>query len=945
MLLCLMLTFVASTKAQFSGPGSGTQNSPFLISTAEQLNEIRNDLSAYYRLNADIDLSQWINANMGINGWIPIGTEGMPFSGFLDGQGHSISNLRINRTTNVGFFGSTQNATIKNIKLTDADIKGTDNVGCLIGLMKHSDVENIEISGICVGQNNLGGLIGCVTNSITSVDNIYNYKVSNCISSINVVGTQNVGGLIGSISGKSYCHIPHSGGTHTGGGYNHYYKMESIINQVVEDCKFTGNIEGSDNIGGIIGKVDITSDAFSDNGYGGNYKYYHTSVAQSNVSVESSYINSKTTIKGRSNIGGIVGFSTGAFSSKVGGYTQYNTASANATCLINQCSSATSIKATGDNIGGIVGKSECPTTQIKASCSMGNIQAENNIGGISGIITTGKGNHMIENCYSNGNLYGTSTVGGIIGNAYSCNISKCYNSGNIINRGDYTGGIIGLGSECNVNNSVVATHKIYGEKYINRISGNTGATFTNNYANVLCEIYSKGYLMEINDDEVNGYAIGSSSLKNASFYEGMQWNFEELWTNNNTTPYLRYQTSPVRISDVITTNGFYINGTCYDNGRLFYRNSSEEISETNINNNNWSISIDATPHICLYAQAENKQPSMLTCTDIQIKPSSITLTEHELSLSIGDVHKLEYSLYPSDATSDVVWVSSNAEVAVVNTNGEVTALSNGNTTITVKSIDGTLLDNCLVHVIVPVENVILNTHELLMEKNEKVLLTAVITPSDASNKNLVWISTTPNIANVDDNGYVTANDYGETFIVVKTEDGNKVDYCKVQVIKHVSAISLNCSELTLKVGDSYTLLPIIDPFDATDQKVSWASSNPDIVSVNDGTIKAIKEGVSIIMVKSNDGSKTAICVVTVSNMAGISNTAVSDFSWVYDKSTKIMKINNSSNNDIIQIYTSNGVLAKIVKCSFGVNTINIQDVNSEIVIVRINNNDTFKIVK
>lgn len=883
---------------------------------------------------------------MGTNGWIPIGTEGMPFSGFLDGQGHSISNLRINRTTNVGFFGSTQNATIKNIKLINADVKGTDNVGCLIGLMKHSDVENIELSGRCVGENNSGSLIGCITNSITSVDCIYNYKVSNCISSIDIIGKQNVGGFIGSISGKSYCYIPWHGGTKTQNGYySTYYRMESTINQIIEYCKFTGNIEGSDNIGGVIGKVDINAEAFSDEGYGGNYTFYHTSVAKSNVSVESSFINSKTTIKGSSNIGGIVGFSTGSFSSKVGGYTQYNTAIADATLLINQCSNTTSIEATGDNIGGIVGKSECPTTLIKASCSMGNIQAGNNIGGISGIITTGKENHMIENCYSNGNLYGTSTIGGIVGNAYGCNISKCYNSGNIINRGDYTGGIIGLGAACNVNNSVVATHKIYGEKYINRISGNTGATFTNNYANVLCEIYSKGYLMEINDDEVNGYAIGFSSLKNTSFYEGMQWDFEELWTNNNTTPYFRYQTSPVHISDVITNNGFYINGTCSDNGRLYYRNSSEEISETNINNNTWSISIDATSHICLYAQVENKQPSMLTCTDIKIKPSSITLTEHELSLSIGDVHKLEYSLYPSDATSDVVWVSSNAEVAVVNTNGEVTALSNGNTTITVKTIDGTLLDNCLVHVIVPVENVILNTHELLMEKNEKILLTAVITPSDASNKNLVWISANPNIANVDDNGYVTANDYGKTSIVVQTEDGNKVDYCKVQVIKHVSAISLNCSELTLKVGDSYTLLPTIEPFDATDQTVSWTSSNPDIVSVNDGMIKAIKEGVSIIMVKTNDGSKTAICIVTVGNTTSVSNTATSDFSWIYDKSTKTIKINNSSNNDIIQIYTSNGVLAKTVKCLFGTNIINIQDVGSEIIIIRINNNNIFKIIK
>lgn len=74
--------------AGFSGEGDGTESDPYVIMTPTQLDEVRNDLHAYYVLGADIDLS-------GYASWDPIGAFKEPFTGTFDGDGHTISNLKV----------------------------------------------------------------------------------------------------------------------------------------------------------------------------------------------------------------------------------------------------------------------------------------------------------------------------------------------------------------------------------------------------------------------------------------------------------------------------------------------------------------------------------------------------------------------------------------------------------------------------------------------------------------------------------------------------------------------------------------------------------------------------------------------------------------------------------------------------------------------------------
>lgn len=79
----------------------------------------------------------------------------------------------------------------------------------------------------------------------------------------------------------------------------------------------------------------------------------------------------------------------------------------------------------------------------------------------------------------------------------------------------------------------------------------------------------------------------------------------------------------------------------------------------------------------------------------------------------------------------------------------------------------------------------------------------------------------------------------------------------------VKLVGLDKTELSLLVGDTETLTPIIEPTNAKDQSVSWSSSEPSVASVKNGKVKALAAGHTIITVTTTDGGYKAICSVTV----------------------------------------------------------------------------------
>ncbi len=213
------------------------------ISTAEQLAAISNNLSGNFKLVADIDLA-------GID-WTPIGSSNSPFVGTLDGNGHSIKNLRVAYRDYSGLFGYSQGR-LMNVKLVDITIESSYNynVGGLIG-DNSGLISNCSVSGrsSVVGFDKTGGLVGQNNGEIF---------LSSVTGNSSVVGYYNTGGLVGYSEGsikKSYteCKVE---GTYTTGGLvgraSTPYGQDTVV---IEECYTTRDVVSGE-AGGLVGILD-----------------------------------------------------------------------------------------------------------------------------------------------------------------------------------------------------------------------------------------------------------------------------------------------------------------------------------------------------------------------------------------------------------------------------------------------------------------------------------------------------------------------------------------------------------------------------------------------------------------------------------------------------------------------------------------------------------------
>ena len=247
--------------------------------------------------------------------------------------------------------------------------------------------------------------------------------------------------------------------------------------------------------------------------------------------------------------------------------------------------------------------------------------------------------------------------------------------------------------------------------------------------------------------------------------------------------------------------------------------------------------------------------------------SSITLDKSSLELTEGETATLVATVKPDNATDKTVtWTSDKASVATVDANGKVTAKAEGTATITAKAGDKTA--TCSVSVkksVVAVESITLDITSLILNEGETFTLTATVKPDNATDKTVTWSSSNPTKANVDQSGKITALAEGTVGITAKA--GDKTATCTVIIMKvfvPVESITLDTYYLELAPGETATLVATVKPDNATDKTVSWSSSNPTKVSVDqNGKVTAIAEG--SVYITATAGGKTAYCQVNVKN--------------------------------------------------------------------------------
>lgn len=394
LLLALLLVGAASAAG-----GDGTAENPYIIQTPAELQSMQNDLSAYYVLANDIDMS-------GISNWTPIGSSSNPattaFHGSLDGNGHTIRNLNIDlpEQNYVGLFAVIYiGATISDLNFENCTITGNQNVGVLYGRCNGAsgtttefsisdvDIENCTVSA---GSSYVGGL--CGSNGNSAIGTISYCDTDNCL--IESTGSSYVGGICGFLS--------------DGGSTN----VEII------DCSVVGSeirSPGNSYVGGICGYLS----------YGSSNGYAYNCIVRNCHIWAGSYA-----------VGGICAHLSNGGSN---GYA-YN-------CIVEGCL----IESTGSySVGGICGylSNGGSTIGLVENCVVRNciMAGSYNVGGICGYLSDGGSNgnandNVVENCTVRAR---NSYAGGIAGCKYATgfgNLSGNSVSSTTILASSYAGGI------------------------------------------------------------------------------------------------------------------------------------------------------------------------------------------------------------------------------------------------------------------------------------------------------------------------------------------------------------------------------------------------------------------------------------------------------------------------------------------------------------------------
>ncbi|MCL2562303.1 MAG: InlB B-repeat-containing protein [Rikenellaceae bacterium] len=420
------------------------------ISTAAELNAVRNDLSGNYILLNDISLAEYDN-------WMPIGsTEDAPFIGKFDGNGHRITDLTINRPAGdyVGLFGCIDSGYVADlgVEIGAGGINGGAYTGGVAGLTKNITlITNCYSTGDITANNNSGNAGGIS-------GHVYNSTITDCHSTGNITGSSS-GGIVG--------RIPHRIGL---GG-----NIVTIIN-----CHSTGNITGRAFAGGIVGFVSVFART------GGSMATIMNCYSMGNITGSSSG-GIAGAVDGRGSVVAITKcYSTGNITADMSSGGIVGDAMDG---MITNCYSTGNISSSSYTSiacsGGIVGRTlyggtiaDCYSTGnissytscSPSSCSTGAAHS----GGIVGLLSGG----AITNSYSTGDISSSSSLtrsrsGGIVGETGSGRITNCAAINPSINsRRMYTERIVGR-----VNYSLARFNNLALDKMVvkgNRRDGDAG---------------------------------------------------------------------------------------------------------------------------------------------------------------------------------------------------------------------------------------------------------------------------------------------------------------------------------------------------------------------------------------------------------------------------------------------------------------------------------------
>lgn len=282
--------------------------------------------------------------------------------------------------------------------------------------------------------------------------------------------------------------------------------------------------------------------------------------------------------------------------------------------------------------------------------------------------------------------------------------------------------------------------------------------------------------------------------------------------------------------------------------------------------------------ICAAAMAVGLSACGVNITSVGL-PSTATMNKGDtlqLEISYGTESEAEADAIAEAAEKlDLVWTSSDEAVATVDGDGLVTAVGVGTVEIKVSAADVNLSSSCLVTVVVPATGITAPDQlNLVLNGQNTASLNAMATPEDATDVVLTYVSSDEKVATVDETGMVTAVGNGEADITISltqtfpTSTGETATAetssqpvaltatTHVTVTTAVESISFDKTEGVLTVGNTHQIKATVSPENASDQTLTWTSSDESIATVDSsGNVAAKAAGSATITASVGDVSE------------------------------------------------------------------------------------------
>ena len=347
---------------------------------------------------------------------------------------------------------------------------------------------------------------------------------------------------------------------------------------------------------------------------------------------------------------------------------------------------------------------------------------------------------------------------------------------------------------------------------------------------------------------------------------------------------------------------------------------------------NTKLKEDTTINAVFKKVNETSSTTISNPTNTKIQVTGINIDKTSVNLNIGESITLKGTIIPNNATNQKIsWLSSNSSIVIVDAQGKITGVGNGTSTITARSGNGKEA-KCTVVVkgnTVAITKISLDKKEISINKGDSLILNSEITPENASNKTVSWISSNQKIVEVTESGKITGKSAGNVTITVRTNNGKEAK-CNVTVIEKtvaVESVSLDRTNVNIDAGKEITITASIKPDNATNKNITWQSSNTSVAKVSNGKIIGVGSGTATITAIAHNG-KGKECQVTVNGMNAVMATSISlnsvNLSMTEgDRTTLKATVNPSNTTDKTIIWTSSNTKSVIVDKNGAVSAISI----------------------